>query len=134
MRCDRCRGHSWDQRWNRSCQLSWGSYAIKLTSYTDLYAVQEESEMAHRKLMAIHLYVLYTFYKVYLLQFSRCSAINLQCRRLETQPAVDIDAAAGEQIILENEPDRVGDLFGFPQAFQGYRCHHPFQHLRSHCR
>jgi len=33
----------------------------------------------------------------------------------ESQPAVDLDAAAGEEIVLENEAHRLGDLLGLAQ-------------------
>ena len=47
-----------------------------------------------------------------------CAALGLpaQMPGSETQAAIDLDAAAGEEIVLEYEQYGMGDFFGLPEA------------------
>lgn len=63
-----------------------------------------------------------------------CAALGLNARRPASEPqaAVDLEATAGKEIVLEYEAHRMSDFVGFSQALQGHRRGELVQHFRAH--
>src|SRR5450631_4522596 len=63
-----------------------------------------------------------------------CAALDLKERRPASEPqtAVDVEATAGKEVVLEYEAHRVSDFVGLSQALQGHRRSELVEHFRAH--
>src|SRR5262249_30743025 len=73
------------------------------------------------------IYNIYSLKKSKLIRKYLCGAY-----RLHAQTAIDLEAAAGEELILENEPHRLGDFLRLAEAPERDRRSHLGQHLGTH--